>query len=176
MRLAPEYNVFKASGGSDNTAGAGNSFHARATTPSSHVRTRSSAQGNCSAKSLAGMSPILPCPPCLLLGGSGGRGVQGWGVGEGGGGRGPFIYLAIHCTTTWCFALKGLRTIRQGGGPSSIHFDSCRTCDPPSHPEAVGVGTSFHAFQRRRPRMTRGVFGETRAPEPPAPFDSANFS
>ncbi len=58
---------------------------------------------------------ILPCPPCLLHGGSGkGRGVwQGEGRGrggEGGGGRGHFIHLAIYCTTTWCFALKGLRT------------------------------------------------------------------
>ncbi len=39
-----------------------------------------------------------------------GRGVRGWGV-EGGGGRGYFIHLAIYCTTTWCFALKGLRTM-----------------------------------------------------------------
>ncbi len=80
----------------------------------------SSAQGNCSAKSLAGtvMSSILPCPPCLGAGGSGrGRGSSG-GRGRGGGwrrgeeGRGHFIHLAIYCTTTWCFALKGLRTIR----------------------------------------------------------------
>ncbi len=26
------------------------------------------------------------------------------------GGRGHFIHPAIYCTTTWCFALKGLRT------------------------------------------------------------------
>ncbi len=32
-------------------------------------------------------------------------------MGRGGGGRGHFIHLAIYCITTWCFALKGLRTI-----------------------------------------------------------------
>ncbi len=38
------------------------------------------------------------------------RGVgEGRGV-EGEGGRGHFIHLATHCTTTWCFAQKGLRT------------------------------------------------------------------
>ncbi len=68
------------------------------------------------------MSSILPCPPCLLQGGGpwagevrGGGGQEGgWGRGmgvEGEGGRGHFIYLAMYCTTTWCFALKGLRTI-----------------------------------------------------------------
>ncbi len=44
---------------------------------------------------------------------------MGWGgvgVGEGRevrgeGGRGHFIHLAMYCTTTWYFALKGLRTI-----------------------------------------------------------------
>ncbi len=41
--------------------------------------TKSSAQGNCSAKSLAPVvSLILPCPPCILRG--------GWGVHQGGGG------------------------------------------------------------------------------------------
>ncbi len=36
----------------------------------------------------------------------------GWGRERevGGGGREHFIHLAIYCTTTWCFALKGLRT------------------------------------------------------------------
>ncbi len=72
------------------------------------------------------MSPILPCPPCLPQGGGvwgqgvqgqggpgGGRGVGGggWGRGFRGRGRGHFIHLAIYCTTTWCFALKGLRTM-----------------------------------------------------------------
>ncbi len=39
-------------------------------------------------------------------------GGGGWGRGRGfrGEGRGCFINLAIYCTTTWCFALKGLRT------------------------------------------------------------------
>ncbi len=43
--------------------------------------------------------------------GEGGLG-EGEGVGGGGGGRGHFIHLATYCTTTWCFALKGLRTTR----------------------------------------------------------------
>ncbi len=30
----------------------------------------------------------------------------------GGGGRGYFGLAAIYCITTWCFALKGLRTTR----------------------------------------------------------------
>ncbi len=29
------------------------------------------------------------------------------------GGRGHFIHLAMYCTTTWCFTLKGLRTTKQ---------------------------------------------------------------
>ena len=88
------------------------------TRPDSHgvrraVQTRSSAQGNCSAKSLAASvmssilhcSSILPCPPCLppvILTGGGGLAM--------GGGRGHFSPAAIYCTATWCFALKGLRT------------------------------------------------------------------
>ncbi len=98
----------------------------------------SSAQGNCSAKSFAALvmssilpcSSNLPCPPCLppiMLstgwGGSSYRGFGhrrgfGWGEGvregegaKGGGGRAYFIHPAIYCTTTWCYALKGLRTI-----------------------------------------------------------------
>ncbi len=40
-------------------------------------------------------------------------GCEEGGFGQGGeGGRGYFIHLAINCTTTWCFALKGLRTTR----------------------------------------------------------------
>ncbi len=52
-------------------------------------KTRSSVQDNCSAKCLAPvMSSILPCPPCLLHGGSsGGLGVW-WGARAGGGGGG----------------------------------------------------------------------------------------
>ncbi len=97
-------------------------------------KTRNSAQCNCSAKSLAAsvMSSILPTPPYLPpvilytgrgsghrgvwlqggLGGGGGWG-RGRGLGGGGGGRGYFIHPAIYCTTTWCFALKGLRTTTQ---------------------------------------------------------------
>ena len=36
--------------------------------------------------------------------------VGGSGRGVGGRGRGHFIHPAIYCTSTWCFALKGLRT------------------------------------------------------------------
>ncbi len=108
--------------------------------------TRSSAQGNCSEKSLAvsvilstlPCSSILPCPPCLppvMLsigeGGSSSRGglvcvrgsgrrrgsSGGGGSGRGEGGRGHSSLAAIYCTTTWCFALKGLRTMRV---PSSV--------------------------------------------------------
>ncbi len=43
-------------------------------------------------------------------GGGGGR----KGRGEGEGGRGHFGPAAIYCTTTWCFGLKGLRTIKMG--------------------------------------------------------------
>ncbi len=39
---------------------------------------------------------------------------QGEGVGGGEGGRGHFHPAAIYCTVTWCFALKGLRTIILG--------------------------------------------------------------
>ncbi len=67
---------------------------------------------------LPAMSSILPCPPCLphvmlstpgVQGGSRGRGGLGAGGSsrggvKRGGGRGHFIHLGIHCTTTWCFA------------------------------------------------------------------------
>ena len=88
--------------------------------------TRSSAQGKCSAKSLAGKVTDSSISFFLVFHrggprvggvlGLGGLGVGG-GLGEGGGvkgggGRGHFIYLAIYCTTTWCFAREGLRTIK----------------------------------------------------------------
>ncbi len=41
-------------------------------------------------------------------------GSSGGGGPAGGGGRGHFIHLAIYCTTTWGFALKGLRTSQCG--------------------------------------------------------------
>ncbi len=44
--------------------------------------------------------------------GEGIEGGEGVGEGVGGGGRGHFIHLAIYCTATWCFALKGLRTMK----------------------------------------------------------------
>ncbi len=70
------------------------SLHKSMGAASLHKSTRSSAQGNCSAKSLAASvmssilpySSILPGPPCpppvmlsLLAGGSGHKGVQPWG-------------------------------------------------------------------------------------------------
>ncbi len=62
--------------------------------------TRSSDQGNCSAKSLAPvMLSILPCPPCLLRGGGGSSGGRGRGRGLGRGrGQGTFHppYHTLH--------------------------------------------------------------------------------
>ncbi len=43
-------------------------------------------------------------------GGGSGRGRGGLAGGRGGG-RGHFSPADIYCTTTWCFALKGLRTM-----------------------------------------------------------------
>ncbi len=42
-----------------------------------------------------------------------GGGGSGWGRGvwQGEGGQGTFQSSCHYCTTTWCFALKGLRTI-----------------------------------------------------------------
>ncbi len=60
------------------------------------------------------ISPIPPCPPCLPQG-PGGAGGQGGLVAGGVRGRGQGIFhplCHIYCTTTWCFALKGLRTIK----------------------------------------------------------------
>ncbi len=81
--------------------------------------TRSSAQGNCSAKSLAGDVVNSSLSSLSSLWGVqwgegglvGGGGLAGGGGGGGGGGRGHFIHPAIYCTTTWSFALKGLRTM-----------------------------------------------------------------
>ena len=74
--------------------------------------TRSSAQGNCSAKSLAVGGPG---GAGVQAGGAQAGGVQAGGVQAGGsrpgGGRGHFIHPVIYCTATWRFALKGLRTI-----------------------------------------------------------------
>ncbi len=90
--------------------------------------TRSSAQDNCSAKSLAGNVADSSLSSLSSTGGPGARGFGGRGLergtgAKGGGGRGHFIHLAIYCTTTWCFTLKGLRTtsewqLRQA---SSLH-------------------------------------------------------
>ncbi len=48
----------------------------------------------------------------VWLWGGGGFHREGRGVPQGGGGRGHFGPAAIYCTTTWCFTLKGLCTIR----------------------------------------------------------------
>ncbi len=61
-------------------------------------------------------------------GGGGGSGGEGGLVGEGGPvggggwgrGRGHFIHLAIGCTITLCFALKGLRTMRREETPMEV--------------------------------------------------------
>ncbi len=44
---------------------------------------------------------------------AGGRGGLVGVGGLGGGGRGHFIHPAMYCTSTWCFALKGLRHNKQ---------------------------------------------------------------
>ncbi len=82
-----------------------------------YLETRSSAQGNCSVKSLGSsvVDSSLSSLSSTSHAGQGGFGVGGvWGRGPGWG-RGVWgeagIHLAIYCTTTWCFALKGLRTI-----------------------------------------------------------------
>ncbi len=78
------------------------------------IGTRSTAQGNCSAKSLAGNVIDSSLSPLSSTSHAGWRG----GVQVGGGGREHFIHLAMYCTTTWCFALKGLRTTTRMGGTS----------------------------------------------------------
>ncbi len=68
--------------------------------------------GNVVNSSLFINCSFLFCPPPVMLsmeGGSAGGGV--WPGGSMGGGRGHFGPAAMYCTTTWCFALKGLRTI-----------------------------------------------------------------
>ncbi len=107
--------------------------------PAKHVLSpleiRSRAQGNCSAKSLAGNVADSSLSSLSSRGGSraggsrGGLGAGGWGGGGGSGGegRGHFIHLAIHCTTTWCFAPKGLRTINTPVVRSFV--------DPDNHPD-----------------------------------------
>ncbi len=70
----------------------------------------------------------------LGVGGWGrGRGLgRGGGLGEGvwggGGGKGHFIHLAMYCTTTWCFALKGLRTIIVGISHKFVAVSLLRLC------------------------------------------------
>ncbi len=63
---------------------------------------------NSSLSSLSSTSHAV-CRGGLAMGGFGYRGGRGGGRGRG---RGHFIYLAMYCTTTWYFALKGLRTMK----------------------------------------------------------------
>ncbi len=56
----------------------------------------------------------------VWLWGGGGFHREGRGVPQGGGGRGHFGPAAIYCTTTWCFALKGLRTTRGDPAPVAV--------------------------------------------------------
>ncbi len=70
---------------------------------------------NSSLSSLSSTSHAGPSPQTPLGEPPGGSGTGG-GLGDGGleggaGGRGHFIHPAIYCTATWCFALKGLRTM-----------------------------------------------------------------
>ncbi len=58
--------------------------------------------------------------------GGGGGSSGGMGVWQGGGGSGYFSPAAIYCTTTWCFALKGLRTFNK-----------------PLHQVSVGMATTL---------------------------------
>ncbi len=51
------------------------------------------------------------------MGEGGPAGGGGWGRGRG---WEHFIHLAIYCTTTWCFALKGLRTTRDSSGTPDV--------------------------------------------------------
>ena len=57
--------------------------------------------------------------PCCPQGG-GGPATGVWPQGGGGLGRGHFHPAAINCTTTWCFALKGLRTIKTKGNTNDL--------------------------------------------------------
>ncbi len=79
------------------------------------TKTRSSAQGNCSAKSLAdNVADSSLFSLSSMGGGVWGRGFWGGGFrwGEGSWGKGTFHPPAIYCTTTWCFALNRLRKTR----------------------------------------------------------------
>ncbi len=85
------------------------------------VSTRSSAQGNCSAKSLAGNVVDSSLSPLSSTSHANTNPQIHRGGGQGGGrGRGHFHPPAIYCTTTWCFALKGLRTTTPPDGPHQM--------------------------------------------------------
>ncbi len=71
------------------------------------------------------LDPPRGDPQGGLAGGGGlgeGEGVGGGGWGRGGG-QGTFHPPCHYCTITWCFALKGLRTIRHAPhNACSAHF------------------------------------------------------
>ncbi len=71
-----------------------------------------------------------------LAGGGGrgsGRGEGKRGSGRGRGGWGHFSPAAIYCTTTWCFALKGLRTTTSSEKLGSRHFNRVAKVDVSEH-------------------------------------------
>ena len=72
---------------------------------------------------------------------AGGEGGLGKGKGFGGRGRGHFHPPAIYCTTTWCFALKGLRTKRALG---------------PNHPQPHGGGKHVTHLRKLKPAINTG--------------------
>ncbi len=75
-----------------------------------------------------------------------GRGVQG--------GRGYFIYLAIYCTATWCFALKGLRTIRiQHGKADECREHNCRGGHNAQSAKCTTLAHTRHAILQIRSRL-----------------------
>ncbi len=85
--------------------------------------------------------------------------------GGGGGGREYFIHLAIHCTTTWCFVLKGLRTmnVKEFSGPemsvSQKKVCPCRKASLTFHDE-LGLCDRRTRSVRGLGQIVAGVFGE----------------
>ncbi len=88
-----------------------------------------------------------------------GRGLGG-GEREGvrGGGRGHFIHLAIYCTYIWCFALKGLRTIRGLRADPGAPGTPTQPAQHPRRPTCTREGVK-HAFnvQHRRLNLWAGI-------------------
>ncbi len=137
--------------------------HHPPTHPPTHPqgKTRSSAQGNCSAKSLVSNVIDSSLSSSSLssggggpgAGGSGGGRVQarggGWGGGGRSGGRGQGTFhppCHTHCTTTWCFALKGLRTMNTASRCTYLaRAGRFGDGEAVAVPAPVGVGAAVHA-------------------------------